>query len=656
MADSETKSNNYREIFEEYLNYCPIYARELIDLKDMFIWYSKLKIKRGFERFEDFCILMEWYNFIGLIKPFCVAKFPKNHPFLQCINDKEVLINRVTLNSWKKMDDFGIIDFPEEIYNIDTTEESKLNNFIETDFWNHQKIEHTLEVPEEKKTEISETTEEKYIKISIEETRYYYHPIQFIQAMTLMRGDSLSLLSNRSHFEKFYWIRRFRFDDYVINRIKESLKSKNNSIEEFIQMKVDSAKNYNLLREIFYVQYCWLKPDILRLWIRVESFTRPFFYTLGSNPRVNMSWRKYDPWVRDDNKNVQDGISEYNNWYDKKLKSLSSDFSTDDLKTLRDLYKKIECLLVGNFDGLEKIVDILSIIKPSKKKKLKGFLNYLMNLIQISRYLEAFTKIWEKNGLQFPAEKEKATDFWKPNFYFDTEEEFYEHLDNLLLDYGLTPKNSVIIFVEGSTDYIFLREWLYMVYYIIGVPVIAVPLNGKSRDFLFIEYYFKVISKRSFLVLDLDKKESLPGKVANLKDKGIPEENYYLPYPDFATVNFSHEEIIRAIKKYISDNEESYEGKEEEIYDQARKRLSEMKDEEKVEDIVTDEILFGINKKEFSEYLSKVMVEQLQKRDRTKYDFEIKIGNFINNIITQKFQAYQEYLDRIDTNSAKKDP
>ncbi|MHA1284481.1 MAG: hypothetical protein ACTSQP_18435 [Promethearchaeota archaeon] len=70
-------SRIYKEIFEIYINFCPYYRRNLIDLNEMYKWLEDINLRyKFFSNKYDFFILMEWFNVVGLIKPLAVLLCP----------------------------------------------------------------------------------------------------------------------------------------------------------------------------------------------------------------------------------------------------------------------------------------------------------------------------------------------------------------------------------------------------------------------------------------------------------------------------------------------------------------------------------------------------------------------------------------------------
>jgi len=173
---TETKklSEYYSEIFSVYLNFSPEYRRNLIDLDDMFKWMGDIDLKIQFSDKYNYFILMEWFNALNLIKPFCVINYPPDK-----FEGHQFVINSGSDNL-KELFKEGYIVFPEKIYDI------KVSKEMDVELW-------------------------KYKKNSVQ---YWYHPIQFFQVLTFLKGYSYRQLFKHKQYLEFYWRRRILFDDY----------------------------------------------------------------------------------------------------------------------------------------------------------------------------------------------------------------------------------------------------------------------------------------------------------------------------------------------------------------------------------------------------------------------------------------------------------
>lgn len=48
MMETDNIAKIYKEIFETYLNFCPHYRRNLIDLNDMYKWLEDIDLRSSF--------------------------------------------------------------------------------------------------------------------------------------------------------------------------------------------------------------------------------------------------------------------------------------------------------------------------------------------------------------------------------------------------------------------------------------------------------------------------------------------------------------------------------------------------------------------------------------------------------------------------------
>ena len=147
----------------------------------MYKWLDNIDLRTLFFTNYDFFILMEWFNALNLIKPICVLEFQPER-----FKDAKFTI---TTNSFE-LEEFyknGLISFPKEIYDIEKMSPKDVKN------WNFQIF--TL-VPPEKESY------RKYDKYDL--IRYLYHPIQFFQLLTYLRGSTYRNLWNKKDFVEFY--------------------------------------------------------------------------------------------------------------------------------------------------------------------------------------------------------------------------------------------------------------------------------------------------------------------------------------------------------------------------------------------------------------------------------------------------------------------
>ncbi|MFX1340710.1 MAG: hypothetical protein ACFFDK_19020, partial [Promethearchaeota archaeon] len=190
-------SNIYKKIFETYLNFCPYYRRHLVDLNDMYRWLEDIDFKnRFFSSKYDFYILMEWFNAVELIKPLAVLSYPP-----ETFKDAQFPI-RTSSNS-SELDQFykdGLISFPEDIYNLT----NKARHEIKP--WQYRVYKPQID---------NENDYRNFFEYDLD--HYLYHPIQFFQVITYLRGSVYQILKKKKEYIEFYWKRMFNFEDSVVN-------------------------------------------------------------------------------------------------------------------------------------------------------------------------------------------------------------------------------------------------------------------------------------------------------------------------------------------------------------------------------------------------------------------------------------------------------
>ncbi len=89
---------------------------------------------------------------------------------------------------------------------------------------------------------------------------------------------------------------------------------------------------------------------------------------------------------------------------DNKLSDYFSDEEIDEvIKFSKDIQRNIGL----EFDGFEKMTDLLNLLSPEKKQKMYGWSNYLLNLVQISKNLQNFLLYSAEKGISIPKKHKK---------------------------------------------------------------------------------------------------------------------------------------------------------------------------------------------------------------------------------------------------------
>ena len=582
----------YQEIFETYLNFCPWYRRTLVDLNDIHSWLRDIDIRIGSNE-SDLYILMEWFNSTNLIKPLAVlSDTPKD--------------SRSENYKWEERYENGLISFPIEIY-----ESGKPPEAIP---WNYNK---------------------KF---------YLYHPIQVFQLLHYLRGNSYENLKNNKYYKSFYWTRRLNFRDYLVDHVEKYLKRENKSKEQYIKEQSEEGYGFNRFDFEYFGQNRWLSEKELILWIKLESLYHVDFLRPSSRNKINITIQST---IWDNKEKVYQMMNKFDEWYNKIMDNFSEFFTSKDFKTVKEFIGWLESHTM--FDGLNDFKDLFILIKNQKKNKLKRFMSLFVNLLQIIKVL----KISSRKLIEtFPElENEKIERKWFDQKYiFESDEEKTEYIQKVYLDYGLTQKDTYVLYVEGRTEVILLEEWLKYVDYRQNIKIDIKELpSGKSTAFIF-EYLAKNFdASEHFLILDADKPEYVESKRNQLKGKDISGDSYHIFNPDFVTANFESWEILEAFKMYFNEISEIINKNREKkislIENDLRflqKMIEKKKESEKFEDILEYFLKIKFNtsfkKTAFAQHLLILIRDNLSKPKRDRiYHFEEIIGKFVTMIQKKQF-------------------
>jgi len=618
-------SKTYKKIFEIYINFCPYYRRNLINLNDMYKWLEDIDLRsRFFSNKYDFFILMEWFNAIGLIKPIAVLSYPP-----ETFQDVQFTI-KTNSSELDQLYEDGLVSFPEDIYNLTNKSPREIKP------WEHRVYKPQVD---------DENDYRRFFEYDLD--NYLYHPLQFLQLVTYLRRSTYQNLRNKKEYKEFYWKRRFNFKDPIVKEIEKYLKEKKLTKEQYTKQESDKGIGFHQLEAIYFSQHRWLIEKALLLWIKFESIYHIKFLRPSNSREINIELQ-ISLWDSNKEDVYKKMFQEYNEWRTNVLENFSKYFSVDDFTTLKGFIEWSEIHL--NFDGLDRFKDLFLLINNEKKSKLKGFISFFTNMLQIVKTLRFF---YGKFIIVFPElENEKIEPKWyEPKYFFEGEQDRIDYLQKVYLDYGLSQKNTYLLYVEGSTEKILLEDWLVLVYLRTKVKVDVKRIYGK-KDYIFKYLAKEFDAKEHFLILDEDKPGYADSKKNELRGREISEDSFYIFSPDFVTANFEPIEIIEALKSYFNEISDK-------IYEATGQRIKlttsdlinfgntlENKEEfYKYEDIVENFLSiklenprFKLKKKDFAQHLLNVMRKNLSQPNRsTKYPFEEIIGKFISRIQKKKY-------------------
>jgi len=619
----------YKEIFDTYLHFCPQYRRNLVDLNDINKWLEDLDIRRRyfFDK-EDLFILMEWLNAIGLIRPLAVLSYPP-----ETFKDAQFIINSSSFELEKLYCD-GLISFPEKIYNTMGVKTREIAS------WEYRVYRPYADEKEHYR---------RFTKYDLD--RYLYHPIQFFQLLTYLRGSTYQNLKQKKEFKEFYWRRRLNFEDRTADQIKKHLEEKGRTKEDYIKQESEKGIGFHQLESIFFQQHRWLIEKALLLWIKFESIYHIKFLRPSNERNIDIEIQ-ISMWDSDREDTFWRIVEKFNEWRTEVVENFSKYFNIEDFNILKGFREWSEVQL--RFDGLDNFKDLFLLIKNEKKSKFKGFLSFYMNMLQIVKVLRVFTDKFIKEFPELENEKQEPK-WYDPRYYFEKgqEKEENDYLQKVYLDYGIKQEDKYIIYAEGPTELILLEDWLDLVYYRIDIKINIKPLpSGKRTAFMF-EYLIKEFNAQEhFLVLDADTPQYIEGKKAQLKGKEISEDSYYIFSPDFVTANFKPAEIIEATKSYFNElSDKIYERIDvkkiipEDDYHEFSRVLENKGEFERYEDLVEvflaekiDNPAFELKKTQFASNILSVMRDNFSIKNRSeKYPFEDILGKFISKIQKKKY-------------------
>lgn len=618
-------SKYYREIFEAYLNFCSTYRRNLVDLKDMYKWLENIDLRRRFFSNEyEFHILMEWFNAIGLIKPIAVLKYPLNF-----FKDAEFIIKSNSSELTQLYKD-RLIYFPKDIYDLNNKPPNEVKQ------WEYRIY----------KPEIN--NEKDYRKFTEYELDHYlYHPIQFFQLLTYLRGATYRNLMNKKEYKEFYWKRRFNFKDSSVEAIEKYIREKNLTKDQYIKQECDKGIGFHQFDAIYFHQHRWLIEKALLMWIKFESLHHTEFLRPSNLRDINIELQiSFGDSTKDEK--IDEMFKEFDEWYIEKMDNFSNSFSLDEFTTLKGFIQWTEIQL--RIDGLESFKDLFLLISNEKKSKLKGFLSFFVNMLQIVKNLRFFSDKFIKVYPELESETSEPK-WYEAKYFFESEDEENDYLQKIYLDYDLIQKDMYLLYVEGSTEKILLEDYLDLIYSRTKIKIDIKRLYG-NRDYIF-KYLTKEFGAREhFLILDEDKPGKAESKKNELIGKGISEDSFHFFSPDFITENFEPEEIIEALKtnfNEISDKIFNDTGQKITLTDSELINFREVlenkekfdKYEKLVEIFLSSKLQnpsFELDKTDFAQHILSVMRNILSQRNRSrKYPFEEVIGKFVAKIQKKQY-------------------
>ncbi len=360
-----------------------------------------------------FIIFLEYLHQNKQVSPFFKVSFPAEHDFQVRWNDGVDFGNEISSHSWEEVQQANLISFLDEEKDI---------------------------VPWKlKTTRVTHPNENKFT--SLLETRYYYHPIQFLQILTILHHL-------RMRIAPLHHIKTFR--DFYAARIKEineiipiSVKGKESPIP-FPKYPPNLSSTVEE-RHLFW-GLIWLTPENFELWIRLESIYFPHLFSpYSTHPGIFLRHEIYkesevDNTYLNDHKRVNDAFSK-----------LDIYFSQGDFQQIEKFLSIFTTYRHSDFDEVNDWFDILTQINPRQKNRVKGFISYYLNMFSIAQTLEI--------ALYDLAPTSEIKKKYQPDYYPQNGQEETNFRQRILRRYGLLAEPVYIIYVEGNTEYEILGRW-----------------------------------------------------------------------------------------------------------------------------------------------------------------------------------------------------
>ncbi len=459
----------------------------------------------------EFALFLEYLHQQDLVTPFFKIDFPVRHKFHVSVNNSKKLSNFIQFQSWEAIDEERLItflpkgdeDLPWKIY------------------------------PER----IPDPDNEDFT-ISLE-TRYYYHPIQFLQLLTILHylRNSLTPLHHLSSFVSYYEGRIKELNSTKILPNGFGGERKPRSVPRYPPSLKSTPDEYIKIPK----SIKWLTIENFQLWLKLESVYNSPLFSPGNTPGIFL---RSD--LRQDDE-IQQAYEEEHKRHLVIFSDLKSWFKDDDFKQLEQFHTTFTYDLNSTFQGLDNWFDLLTQISTEKKDRVKGYLSYYLNMFSVAQTIEM--------ALYDLAPTPEQKKDYKLNYYLDDREESVQFRQRLLYQCGLLAEDIFIIYVEGDTEFIVLSAWFSAFRFSKNLDGFAIKnIGGREKTGTTFEYTLNNFTeKEHFLLLDTETPQKKTEKERKLTKRNIPTESYHFFEPDFVTVNFSIPDFLRGYKNWMDE-------------------------------------------------------------------------------------------------------
>ena len=167
-------------------------------------------------------------------------------------------------------------------------------------------------------------------------------------------------------------------------------------------------RNEVMLIDILVKTHQWLIEKALLIWIKFESVYHTKFLRPSNLRDINIELQiSLLDFTKDEL--IDKMLKEFNEWYIEKMDNFSKYFSIDEFTTLKGFIQWTEIHL--RIDGLDSFKDLFLLINNEKKSKLKGFISFFVNILQVVKTLRFFNSLSLVKLLDIFASSKKYSNF-----------------------------------------------------------------------------------------------------------------------------------------------------------------------------------------------------------------------------------------------------
>ncbi len=504
--------SEWESVFGIWKEYSPFLSRNLIIRKEILKWVEVLGFTTLSSEENVMDILMDYLEEINLFHPIHIDK--KDSKFAQNMK-KNSRISCFSVHSEEDLNDILKFYHPFQFFQFILYWDCYKNNFSkESRFYYYLRKERV------KRYERNERKKKKLIlKIEKEERKWIEK-------------------TNKEIFKGFN--KNVQRSENTIRSEKKKKKKKN------LRDLKEVNKQKKAYQDNFYIKLIhskWLNPDFLKIWVKLDSLS--LFGEHIITPSEISVQLLLKCQSRNDKKERDEVLINYNNWRDNKIKDKKNFFTAEEQEIFKQFYATIRREFIdyskNRLYGLEKWEDLIDMIPMDKLSKLSGNLSISVNILSILRYLTRVAwEMFELNLLQWPKNKENE----KPYCCLNEEKEVIEFRRSVLADFGLFVSSPFILYVEGETEKQIIsfyiqnkRGWF---------PYIIENIQGIDKTIQVLTVNKPIKERHYYFFLDYESSQNYKNKKEKIGDNGA------FFFPDFVTENFKPEEILELFAKWFN--------------------------------------------------------------------------------------------------------